>query len=214
VALDRETVVRSALQVLDEVGLEHLTLRKIAGELGVQAPALYWHFKNKQALLDEMATTLLVDSIAKWTPSEGPVDWVEFVETYGRELRAMLLRHRDGAKMFSGTYLTDSSVYSSMERSVRTLTEAGFSPVDAVRGLNVVYCYTIGFVIEEQAMHPKPGEQNPQYDADEREKRVDAEANPLVAETNRDMFTDFDGRYEHGLRVIIRGLTPPGRADP
>src|SRR5262245_36093000 len=62
-ALDRETVVRTALRVLDEVGLEGLTLRRIAAELDVQAPALYWHFKNKQELLDEMATTMLVDAL-------------------------------------------------------------------------------------------------------------------------------------------------------
>src|ERR1700688_4158094 len=56
VALKRQGVVRTALRILDEVGLDGLTVRKLASELGVQAPALYWHFKNKQALLDEMAT--------------------------------------------------------------------------------------------------------------------------------------------------------------
>src|ERR687888_1010345 len=125
-ALDRQTVVRTALRVLDEVGLDGLTLRKIAAELSVQAPALYWHFKNKQELLDDMATTLLVDSIDKFNPEGG--DWVLFAETYGRGLRAMLLSHRDGAKMFSGTYLTDNSVYASMERSIRIFTDPGFSP--------------------------------------------------------------------------------------
>jgi len=50
--LERDLVVNTALKLLDEVGLDGLTLRKLAAELGVQAPALYWHFKNKQALLD------------------------------------------------------------------------------------------------------------------------------------------------------------------
>ena len=54
--LDRTRVADTALKLLNEVGLDGLTLRAIARELDVKAPALYWHFKDKQALLDEMAT--------------------------------------------------------------------------------------------------------------------------------------------------------------
>ena len=53
--LDREHVVRVALRLLDEAGLDGLTLRRLAAELDVKAPALYWHFANKQDLLDHMA---------------------------------------------------------------------------------------------------------------------------------------------------------------
>ena len=56
--LDRRRVADTALRLLNEVGLEGLTLRAIARELNVKAPALYWHFKDKQALLDEMATEM------------------------------------------------------------------------------------------------------------------------------------------------------------
>jgi len=52
--LDRKRVADTALKLLNEVGLDGLTLRAIAKELDVKAPALYWHFKDKQALLDEM----------------------------------------------------------------------------------------------------------------------------------------------------------------
>lgn len=213
-ALDRQNVIRTALQVLDEVGLDGLTLRKIAGKLDVQAPALYWHFKNKQELLDHMATTVLVDSIEKFGPPDDTMGWIELAETYGRGLREMLLSHRDGAKMFSGTYLTDDSVYASMERSIRVLSRAGFTPRDAVRGLNVIYCYTVGFTIEEQAVHPRPGERNPQYDQEARAERV--EELPLVAETGAEVLDNFEDRFEHGLQVIIAGLRAglPGRADP
>ncbi|MGW5823017.1 TetR family transcriptional regulator, partial [Streptomyces noursei] len=56
--IDRKLVVETALRLLNEGGLDGLTLRRIAKELDVQAPALYWHFKNKQELLDEMATEI------------------------------------------------------------------------------------------------------------------------------------------------------------
>ena len=213
-SLDRQTVIRTALRVLDEVGLDGLTLRKIAAELNVQAPALYWHFKNKQELLDDMATTVLVDSLAKFGVPTEPMSWTEFVETYGRGLRATLLSHRDGAKMYSGTYLTDDSVYESMERAIRILTDAGFSARDAVRGLNTVYCYTVGFTIEEQAVYPRPGKRNEQYEPANRARRVDEL--PLVRATTDEVTDNFDERFEHGLQVIISGLRSglPGRADP
>ncbi|MDF2848837.1 MAG: TetR family transcriptional regulator, partial [Oerskovia sp.] len=57
--LDRERVVRAALALLDEVGLDGLTLRRLAQDLGVKAPALYWHFASKADLLHEMAATML-----------------------------------------------------------------------------------------------------------------------------------------------------------
>ena len=52
VGLSRDTVVRAALELLDEVGLADLTLRGVAERLGVQAPALYWHVRNRQDLID------------------------------------------------------------------------------------------------------------------------------------------------------------------
>ncbi|SCD86552.1 transcriptional regulator, TetR family, partial [Streptomyces sp. SolWspMP-sol7th] len=56
--LDRAQVVDTALRLLNEVGLDRLSLRLIAGELEVKAPALYWHFRDKRELLDEMATEM------------------------------------------------------------------------------------------------------------------------------------------------------------
>lgn len=53
--LQRDTVVRAALTLLNEVGLDGLTTRRLAERLGVQQPALYWHFKNKQALIGALA---------------------------------------------------------------------------------------------------------------------------------------------------------------
>ncbi|HEY9291632.1 MAG TPA: TetR family transcriptional regulator, partial [Microlunatus sp.] len=58
--LDRQVVIRTALELLDSEGLDGLTLRKIAAALDVKAPALYWHFQSKQQLLDEMATSMLL----------------------------------------------------------------------------------------------------------------------------------------------------------
>ena len=164
VNLDRHTVVRVALRLLDRVGLDGLTVRKLAYELGVQAPALYWHFKSKQELLDEMATTVFTDAIHKIGHPIEEASWSEWTVEFGKRLRRMLLHYRDGARMFSGRYLTDSSFYERMEIALRKLTDAGFSLREAAQGLKTVYCYAIGFTIEEQAVYPRPGKRLQRYE--------------------------------------------------
>jgi AcrR family transcriptional regulator len=207
VNLDRQTVVRAALRLLDRVGIEALTVRKLAGELGVEAPALYWHFKNKEELLDEMATTVFADAVRKsgWPNSEA--SWSEWTGQFGKRLRRMLLRYRDGARIFSGRYMVDSSLYGVMESALRKLTDAGFSLRDAAQGLNTVYCYAIGFAIEEQAVYPRPGKRRKRYELGERAKRVDSKRFPLAAAAGEHTFADFDKHFERGLRLIITGLS-------
>lgn len=71
--LSREHVLAAALGLLDEAGLEQLTMRRLAAALGVQNGAAYWHFRSKQALLEAMADTLLagltagLDTESLWT---------------------------------------------------------------------------------------------------------------------------------------------------
>jgi TetR/AcrR family tetracycline transcriptional repressor len=104
-----------------------------------------------------------------------------------------------------------------MERTIRTLTDAGFSARDAMCGLNTIYCFTIGFTIEEQVVFPRPGQRAEQYDPAARAERVDdLERLPLVRATGDEVLGNFDERFEHGLQVIIGGLVRslPGRADP
>jgi TetR/AcrR family tetracycline transcriptional repressor len=204
--LDRELVVRAGLRLLDEVGLEGHTLRRLAKELGVKAPALYWHFENKQELLDEMATTMLRDLVEEMEPPGHDEPWTEYVVGSAWDLRRMLLGYRDGAKVFSGTYLTDDSLLEWMEIPLRKLIDAGFSLRDAVHGYSTIYSYTIGFVIEEQGVHPRPGEPDERYDLARRAKRIDAEKYPLALAAGEELFTGYDERFEHGLRLIVSGI--------
>jgi AcrR family transcriptional regulator len=206
--LDRGRVIRQALRLLDEVGLEGLTLRRLAGELGVKAPALYWHFESKQELLDEMATTMLRDLVAESGVPDPDQPWQRFVLESAKALRGMLLARRDGAKVFAGTYLTDDSLLEWMEVPLRVLTGAGFSLREAVRGFLAAYAYTVGFVIEEQAVHPQPsGPRDERYDPERRAGRIDAARYPLAAAAGEEAFGEgFDERFEHGLRLIVCGM--------
>ena len=203
----REPVVRTGLKLLNEVGLDGLSLRRIAAALGVQAPTLYWRFKNKQDLIDEMATQVL----ANWAPQflKGAAtasSWQERTLLFGRTLRGALLRYRDGARMVAGSYLTDTTFYGVMETMLQTLLAAGIAPADAAACLHTVYSYVIGFTIEEQAVVSPKGERNPRYDLSAREARIDPERYPLTRSTGPAFFENYDTRFDRGLRTIIAGF--------
>ena len=210
--LDRPTMIAAALELLDEAGLDGLTLRRLASKLNVQAPAIYWHFKNKQELLDEMASAVLRVGIQQLPVARG-VKWDKWAMAYGKGLRRILLLHRDGARMVSGTRLTDNSLYAPMELALRTLVDAGFSSYLSLVALSTIYSYVVGFVIEEQAVCPRPGERDEFYSPQQRGQRVDADRFPLALEAGDHLFSNFDRRFEDGLKLIVAGIAarkPPG----
>jgi len=204
--LDQQLILSQAFAILNEFGLDGLTLRRLAARLDVQAPALYWHFKNKQELLDHMATQVFREAIQEVPPFDAQQAWQDWAEKYCLGLRRTLRRYREGAKMFSGTYLTDATLYAQMDASLRKLTNAGFGIRESVVGLNALYCFTVGFVIEEQATMLAPGERNPQYDLGERQARIDKEKYPLAYAAGEVSFTDYDARFLEGVNLVIAGI--------
>ncbi|MFI9822491.1 TetR/AcrR family transcriptional regulator C-terminal domain-containing protein [Streptomyces sp. NPDC052013] len=212
--LDRRRVADTALKLLNEVGLDGLTLRAIAKELDVKAPALYWHFKDKQALLDEMATEMMRRMSADMTAqTTGPDrDWREAFFAMMCGLRTHLLRYRDGAKVYAGTHFTDMSYAEPMEAGLSMLTRAGFTPAGAARAWFTAYSYTVGYVIEEQAMGPDPASGDEGYDLDARAARL--APYPLAAQAGREMFQDHTRGFEAGLRAVIAGVDATLRTTP
>ncbi len=141
-----EIIVRAGLTLLNEIGLEQLTLRRLAVELNIQAPTLYWHFKSKEELIDAMATLILAEGAPKLIPAKRSADWKIWVSTFGQGLRNVLVAYRDGARVVSGSRLTDTRYMETMEVIGNSLIEAGFSTRDAVVLLSTVYTFTVSFI--------------------------------------------------------------------
>ncbi|MDK0521686.1 TetR/AcrR family transcriptional regulator C-terminal domain-containing protein [Streptomyces sp. ML-6] len=202
--IDRARVADTGLRLLNEVGLDGLTLRAIARELDVKAPALYWHFKDKQALLDEMATVMYRRMLAEGLPGPAPARWQDQLVAYNSALRAALLRYRDGAKVYSGAKFTGTDHAEGLETHLRTMVDAGFELWQAVRAGTTAYSYTMGFVTEEQGVLPMPDERRDGFDIDERADRM--AAYPLAAAAGAEIFANYDERFEDGLRLIVAGI--------
>lgn len=200
--LDPERTVATALDLLNEAGLDALTMRRLAEAMGVQAGALYRYFATKQDLLTAMAERMLADrdATALGGAEQG---WDEELSGLARALRAALLRHRDGARVFAGTHSTGQNTLGFAEALIGALREAGFSTSDAAQAMLAVVNFTLGHTLEEQAALAGEAPADP-----ERMRRAVTEsafphltaAVPVVAGG------DFNAHFEFGLRLLVNGL--------
>jgi AcrR family transcriptional regulator len=196
--LTKELIVRTGLDVLEDKGLEGLTVRAVATRLDVQAPALYWHVRHKQELLDEMATEIWRRIGAELTALPPDLPWDELFTAFATTTRVALLGHRDGARVFSGTYLTDPDVLRNQEAILGRLVDQGFTLKDVVRGYSLLYNFTIGFCIEEQATAG-----DDRYAPERRAERLDPESSPLATAAGLEIFGDPDARFTDLVAVLV-----------
>jgi TetR/AcrR family tetracycline transcriptional repressor len=145
--LDRKDIVDAALILLNEVGIDALSTRKLAERLGVQQPALYWHFANKRALLNAMN-----EEILRQHYGAAPVDdgWEAFLRHHGQSFRDALLSVRDGARVHAGSPPT-AEQFVEMEARLQGLKGWGFSTLDAMQGVVAINSFVLGSVMDEQA---------------------------------------------------------------
>ncbi|WP_406275936.1 TetR/AcrR family transcriptional regulator C-terminal domain-containing protein [Nocardia sp. NBC_00881] len=212
--LDAQSIAEAALGLLDGVGLDGLTMRKVAAALDVQAPALYWHVKNKRELLDAMARTVFVSAVDGIEAPRRGQSWQDWLVDLASRLRQSMLRYRDGAKVLAGTYVSDEVMWRTVELTLRTLEDAGFAKREARRVFPILLYYTVGFVIEEQAHSGAEYAEGNPYEADHIGAAVDSQRYPLTAGMVTEFFAaDPDEEFDHGLRVILVGIGSPRSTD-
>jgi TetR/AcrR family transcriptional regulator, tetracycline repressor protein len=144
---DVDRIARAALDLLDDVGLDGLTTRRLADELGIQGPALYHHFKNKAELLGHMATTIMRQSLATMTDRG---DWRQWLLDHALATRKTLLCYRDGAQIIAASEPTKAMKQEIMPAVTKPLIDAGFAQIDAYETVSLLAAFTLGFVIDEQ----------------------------------------------------------------
>lgn len=193
--IDRTEIVRHALILLKEVGLDKLSTRALALKLGVQQPALYWHFRNKRELMDAMNAEMMRNSHRHRLPDEGD-DWRSFLLENTRSFRMALLEYRDGARVHAGSR-AEASDRATAEGQLRFLVDQGFDVRTALRTLVTLSRFTIGFVLEEQAEL-----EHPPVIPDEEQN-----GQSLLIEAFRDYRqSSMDELFDEGLSAIVNGL--------
>ena len=195
--VDRQRILDTALEVLNEVGIDALSTRAIAQRLGVQQPALYWHFKNKRALLDAINGEILARAHEARVPRAGET-WQDFVRRNGRSFRTALLSYRDGARVHAGTE-ADPGDLNHVETQAAFLVAAGFTPGQAMQLFVAVGRYVVGCVLEEQASPIDGSIEQTQLDEA-------AKAYPVLSEAIAYYRTSgHEGLFERGLNLMVKG---------
>ena len=120
-------MVAEALDLMDEVGLDGLTMRRLAERLGVTAASLYRHVRDRDDLV-----ALLADEVSGLVPmvaSDAP--WRQALRDMARGYRAVLLAHRDAARLLAGTPPAGPQRLRHIEALLQVLVAAGFADRDA-----------------------------------------------------------------------------------
>ncbi|WP_214325268.1 TetR/AcrR family transcriptional regulator C-terminal domain-containing protein [Nonomuraea sediminis] len=146
-ALDRDLIVRTALRLLDDVGLEKLSLRRLAKELDAHATALYWHFASKQELLDAMGRAMVQEAVAR---GPLPETWQDWLAELARAQRKAVRSHRDGALLLLTARPTADYQVDYLDELVGRLMEAGFTAESAAAAFVTVSNYAVGAAFAEQ----------------------------------------------------------------
>ncbi len=199
--LTRDAIARAGLEVLAEHGLDGLSMRTLANWLGVQAPTLYWHVKNKRDLLDGMADVIAAEACLRLRPRGDGDSVPDWLADTARAIRSAMLQYRDGARVFVGS--VTPSARPANELVLTGLQSAGFSLDAAAQAILTLLHYVTGSVIEEQARSGVDYEDNPYTNAE----LLDAEQFPLTAQVRLVLFNpDADVSFEDGLAVVLAGI--------
>ena len=193
--LTRDVLIEAGLKLLDEVGLDGLTVRRLATELGVQSPALYWHIRTKQELLDGMANAIILR--AGMGPPRPGETWQEWLTRRAWAYRRSLLASRDGARVVASAVRGREAVRH-FEEELAAMVERGFTPVQALRTITALSHYINGHVLQEQAVVGAPPPERP-----------DLSELPTLAAALAAASPIGDDVFAYGLRVFIAGTATP-----
>jgi len=191
-AIEREKILDTALVVLNEVGLDALTTRKLA---------LYWHFRSKGDLLDALNGEILERFHTHHVPAPGE-RWDAFLLANARSFRRALLAVRNGARINAGTR-PNASQFADAEKQLRLYVDAGFSADEAFNISVAVARYVVGFVLEEQ--DERADEEAPGMDPMDQVAPF-----PLLAGALRPLITtgtiNTEAVFEAGLAYMVNGM--------
>jgi TetR/AcrR family tetracycline transcriptional repressor len=140
--LSRQTVLAVARHIADAEGVDRLTMRRLAGELGVMPNALYSYFPHKEALLDALLDDLLGD-IDPGDPGEG--DWQDGLIRVMDSSRRLLLAHPRLVQVFLARPGLGPNAAKLGEITFALLRRGGLEGERAVEAFRVLLIYSLGF---------------------------------------------------------------------
>jgi AcrR family transcriptional regulator len=207
--LSREEILRTGLRLVDQEGLEALTMRKLAQVLGVDPMTIYRHVENKEALLSGLAEAL-------WAEVELPDDpsWEAILRSLARSLRNLAHAHPHAYILLCQSPSLPTALLCLFDGALRRLQQAGFERKRAAEILNAVNSYALGYAMMELTALPLNQPAQPTQPPTDFERvaqvmrALPRETPPHLAEVAYLMCVDcdLDAQFTFGLDLLLTGL--------
>lgn len=199
--LSRERVLRAAVALADESGIESLTMRRLGQELGVEAMSLYKHVANKDDILDGIVDLVLGDIDVPPTGTQ----WKTAMRARAISAHQVLLSHPWAAMLVMSRFNIGPGMTRYLDATLGRLREGGFSIEGALDAWHTLDSHIYGFTLQEL---------NLPFEVEETRNvsaavlgQLSADAYPHVVEViTRIMQTGREENFEFGLDLILDGL--------
>jgi AcrR family transcriptional regulator len=210
--ISREAIVDAAIRLLDAEGLDALSMRRIADELGTGAASLYWHVGSKDGLLDLVFDKIIGEGLAG-IPDPRPGDWQQQLKDVARAQRAISLRHPYVVRISIGRIPMGPNALQYSERVLAILRAGGLPPDLAVKGSHLLIATVNGFTLDETGVsdaEPAPaGADYQQAAAMARDylAGLPADRFPNLVELADEFgYSDPDAQFELLIDIFVDGL--------
>ncbi|RVW01867.1 TetR/AcrR family transcriptional regulator [Rhodococcus xishaensis] len=199
-------MLAAAIEVADRGGVEAITMRKVAQELGVEAMSLYHHVPNKDAILDGVVDAVFA---AIELPSPGCDDWRDAIRTRASSARAVLSQHRWALGLMDSRRNPGPATLRHHNAALGVLREAGFPLSMAAHAVSLIDSYISGFVLQEANL-PVTTPDDVEELAGDILEQLPANELPYLRELITDHALrpgyDHTGEFGYGLDVILDAL--------
>jgi AcrR family transcriptional regulator len=145
--LNRERILRTAIELADEDGIEALTMRRLGRRLGVEAMSLYNHAADKDDILDGVVELIT----AEFEVPTGRPDWKSSIRSGACSAHEVLLRHPWASSVIESRARSGPNRLRLLDATIGVLTGAGFPMPIVIRTLMALDSHTYGFTLQEQA---------------------------------------------------------------
>jgi AcrR family transcriptional regulator len=209
--LTRAQIVDAAIRLIDADGLDGLSMRKLAQELGAGATTLYWHVRDKDQLID-----LVMDQIAgEVEVADDPgLPWRERTTRMAWGFRAALRQHRNLAVLFGARMNMGPNMLLAIERLLAIMREAGFAGTTLTLAFSAVLNYALGTGVLEGRGISGPGTEGKSPEEIQALfagmiSSLPPAAYPnlvrLIPDSNVDEISE-DAQFDWGLQRLLDGL--------
>src|SRR3954471_12498576 len=209
--LTREAIVETAIKVLDEVGLDKFSMRRVADQLDTGAASLYWHVGSKDGLFDLIFEEVIGEQVGE-VPDPDPEHWQGQLKEVARTMRRAILRHRDIVQLSVGRIPMGPNALRMSERVLAILRSGGVSDELAVHSYLLMISVVNGFTLDEAGYEQGAPDDAPAADEAAQMVRTyfeslpDEEFSNLKQVAEHFAMTDQDARFDLLIDLFVDGI--------